>query len=32
MLWLLGVGFQVLIGAGIVVGDLISKLFKALFG
>ncbi len=31
MLWLLGVGFQVSIGAGVVVADLISKLFKALF-
>ena len=32
MLWLLGVGFQVLIGVGVTVGQLISKLFKALFG
>jgi hypothetical protein len=32
MLWLLGVGFKVLIGVGIVVAQLISKLFKALFG
>jgi hypothetical protein len=32
MLWLLGIGFKVLVGAGIVVAQLISKLFKALFG
>jgi F0F1-type ATP synthase assembly protein I len=32
MLCLLGVGFRVLIGVGVVVAQLISKLFNALFG
>jgi hypothetical protein len=32
MLWLLGVSILVLLWVGLVVGDLISKLFKALFG